>query len=194
MNSIEAARVLAKFHGAYPRVEIDDAVAATWMNTLGTGDYGWAMSTADEWINTETWWPTVAEFNGLMRRLRQGAANDGDERVLPAHSRIRCNGTGWINRGAGNEPCPACNPWQRQLWVDGDLDSRKRPPSDWIQPPRCRPDHSGEGSICTKEQAMAAVLRGLREHYTDIGLTADEIDARISRRMPNMLSVGMVDV
>jgi hypothetical protein len=187
MNSVDAARVLAKLHGAYPNIDIDDAVAATWANSLATADYEWAMKAADEWISTENWWPKVAEFNTAMRRLRQGAANDAP--ALPAHNAIRCNGEGWVNRGSGMEPCPACNPWQRKLWADGDLNSRKRPPSDWIQPPPCRPDHSGESSICDRDTAMAAVLRGLREHYVSIGLDDEQIDKRITKRMPKVLAV-----
>lgn len=194
MNDLDVAKVIAMFHGAYPRLDVDEAVAIVWKNTLATADFHWAEKAADEWIATERFFPTPAEFNGMMTRLRQEAANQGQPETkvpaLPAHSGIRCNGEGWLNRGAGMEPCPTCNPWTRKLWEDGEMDSRRRPPHDWVQPPACRPNHSGEGSqIISREVAMKAVLRGLVEHYTELGLTPEQIDKRIEKRMPRVVEI-----
>lgn len=185
MNSVEAARVLAKLHGAFPNVDIDEAVAATWANSLASADYTWAMRAADEWIASENWWPKIAEFNSVMTRLRrESAGQEAPSRMLPAHHAIRCNGSGFIDRGNGNEPCPTCNGWLRDVWLKGEWNERVRPPRDLVQPPRCRPDHSGEGSdVASRDVAMAAVLRGLREHYVGMGLGTEEVEARMAKRM-----------
>lgn len=187
MTPEHAAEVLVALHGAYPRVEIDEAVALVWKNSLSSTDREWAMKAAQEWIATQTWFPTVAEFNSLVTRLRQVDANERP--ALAAHGNIRCNGTGWIDRGSGNEPCPACNPWMRKQWSEGNLAQHRKPPADYIAPPPCRPSHAGEGSqICDRQTAMRAVLNGMRQHYTEIGLDEAEAAKRIAKRMPTVVA------
>jgi hypothetical protein len=75
MTPPQSARVLSALHGAYPHVEIDDSVAAVWANGLALADYRHAMLAVGEWIQTSTWWPTLAEFNAIVRRHRD---NDPD--------------------------------------------------------------------------------------------------------------------
>lgn len=70
MTSQEAAAILAVFKGAYPHVEIDELVAGVWQNTLAGVDYGVALEAAEKWINTQTFWPTVADFNKLVRAIK----------------------------------------------------------------------------------------------------------------------------
>jgi hypothetical protein len=72
MNSNEAATVIAVMHGAYPNVRLDDAVAEVWANSLLATDFDIARRAVNEWVSTMTRWPTVAELNGIMRRLRAG--------------------------------------------------------------------------------------------------------------------------
>ena len=73
MTSQEAAAILAIFKGAYPHVEIDELVAGVWQNTLVKVDYGVALDAAEKWITTQPFWPTVADFNKLMRAIKQHA-------------------------------------------------------------------------------------------------------------------------
>ena len=71
MTSAEAASILAVLHGAYPNTRLDDAVSHVWENSLLTADFATARQAASEWVAREKWWPTVAEFNGNMRHIRE---------------------------------------------------------------------------------------------------------------------------
>lgn len=71
MNSAEAANILAVFHGAYPNIKLDEAVAHVWENSLLTADFQTARQAASEWVALEKWWPTVAELNGNMRHIKE---------------------------------------------------------------------------------------------------------------------------
>jgi hypothetical protein len=107
---------------------------------------------------------------------------------------VRCNGDGWFDRGAGMEPCPACNPWMRKRWAEGKLDQHARPPADFIMPEPCAPSHAGDGGVpASRHRAMQLVMAGLREQLAENGLSPEEIDETVKRRMPTVLAaVGAV--
>lgn len=87
MTPQEVARLLSALHGAYPHVEIDDSVIAVWANGMALTDYAHAMTAATEWIQTSTWWPTIAEFNGMVRRIRDNDTNsNGHVRIAASPS------------------------------------------------------------------------------------------------------------
>jgi hypothetical protein len=99
---------------------------------------------------------------------------------------LRCDGTGWLDRGEGLEPCPSCNPWNRERWRDGRWhDPHPRIPRDYVMPPPCPPSYAAEGSYpVSSTRAMQLVVQGMREHYAEEGYGPDEIEAVISRRLP----------
>ena len=71
MTSAEATAIFAVLHGAYPNTRLDDAVSHVWENSLLTADFATARQATAERDAREKWWPTVAEFNGNMRRIRE---------------------------------------------------------------------------------------------------------------------------
>ena len=71
MNSAEAATILAIFHGAYPNVKLDEAVAGVWENSLALDKFHIARLAANEWVSLQQWWPTPAEFRQKMRRVQE---------------------------------------------------------------------------------------------------------------------------
>lgn len=180
MTPQQSANVLGVFHGAYPRVEIDEATVAVWQNSLAVADYDVAMRAAEEWVQIQRWWPSIAEFNQAMTALRQDDARSGSYR-LPERTgqRFGCDGTGWVDRGHGLEPCPTCNPWNEALVENGDWQNlRITPPREWVQPMPCRPVHT-ESELFDFQQARAAVERGYREHHAEVGTPEDEVDRKL---------------
>lgn len=172
MTSQEAASVIAMFHGAFPRTDIDDAVTEVWMNTLKMLDPVVAYDAAEQWINEKQFWPTVAEFNQVVRNIRKHDA-------LPRPSSIHCDSTGWYDRGRGLEPCPSCNPWNKQLIDNGQWqDLTVRPPRDWIQPPACKPHHY-ESQVFSFREARHAIEAGYAEHHREKGTPEDQISLKI---------------
>lgn len=130
MNSVDAAKVLAAFHGAYPNIKIDDAVATVWQNALFGAEYGPAMAAAQEWINSSDFWPSVAQFNGMYRRHR--SPEDVEQRAIIA-----------------------------------------------------------DGSIVTDpKRALECILMGFRSELHRKGLSNDEIDATIDRRLPTLRALA----
>lgn len=79
MTNTEAASVIAILHGAYPNSYFDGAVAEVWTNSLLVSAYEPANRAAMEWIQLQTHFPTVAEFNGAIRRM----ATTGTTKQLP---------------------------------------------------------------------------------------------------------------
>jgi hypothetical protein len=85
MTPQQAAQVLAAFHGGYPNQHIDGAVTAVWQNALQVVDYEAGLRAAGEWISTQRFWPTIAEFNGLCRRIQAGVDEPAG---LPAANKL----------------------------------------------------------------------------------------------------------
>lgn len=79
MTNTETASLLAEFHGAFPNVYVDEAVAEVWANALALTDFGPAREAAAHWVQTMTRFPTIAEFNGEVRRIE----TRGNENELP---------------------------------------------------------------------------------------------------------------
>lgn len=79
MTNTEAASIIAIFHGAYPNSYFDGAVAEVWTNSLLVSAYDPAHRAAMEWIQLHQHFPTVAEFNGAIRRM----ATNGSTKELP---------------------------------------------------------------------------------------------------------------
>jgi len=189
MTSSEAAAIFAIFHGAYPHVALDDAISEVWMNSLLTNDADVARRAALEWVSTRKWWPTVVEFNAVIRAIRQNDVTDGP-RQIHSGSRVMCDGTGWFDRGDGLEPCPSCNPWNVELFRGGDFQNlRQRPPDNWIQPLPCPPQHF-ESDLFEFDDARAAIERGYREHHAEIETDPAEVDARVAHLFSGGLRVG----
>lgn len=200
MTPEQSAQVLAAIHGAYPRVEMDEAMVMVWQNALAVADYDDAMNAVAQWTGTQKWAPSIAELNGLMTSMRQEAARSGDTRALPRSSgrRFGCDGTGWLDRGEGLEPCPSCNPWGEMLWENGDWQNlRVQAPRDWVQPMACHPIHT-ESELFSFDQARAAIERGYREHWdyvnpVDEGWSVEEIEEReerISAKLAKLFRAG----
>jgi len=70
VNSNQAADLLNALHGAYPDVFVDDAVASTFANSFALNEFEFAAQAVEEWITTMTRFPTIAELNGIIRRLK----------------------------------------------------------------------------------------------------------------------------
>lgn len=71
MTHTEAATVVAILHGAYPGTYFDGAVAEVFTNSLLVTEYEPARQAAEEWVASVDRFPTVAELNGAIRRIRQ---------------------------------------------------------------------------------------------------------------------------
>jgi hypothetical protein len=80
MNNAEAAEIVATLHGAYPGSYFDGAVAEVFVNSLLTANFATAQATVAEWVKSIDRFPTIAELNGAMRRLRE---RESQERQLP---------------------------------------------------------------------------------------------------------------
>ena len=78
MTNTEAATIVAILHGAYPGTYFDGAVAEVFTNSLMTTDFEVAHQAANEWVQGTDRFPTLAELNGLIRRIRQR----GNEREI----------------------------------------------------------------------------------------------------------------
>lgn len=190
MTPQDAARVMSALHGAFPYANIDDDTIRVWSNVLDNTDFNLAMAAVDRWVAVEKFWPTIAELNGVMSEVRREWRGDTDRPIVnPLRGALRCDSSGWLDRGDGMEPCPACNPWLRERWQSGNFDRSVKPPNDFDMPAPCHPSHAGEGAVTTsKHRAMQLVINGLREQLTDNGLSPAEVDAAVARRMPAVLA------
>jgi hypothetical protein len=186
MISQEAAAIIAIFHGAYPRTDIDDAVTEVWMNTLLMADYEAAMLATQEWIDNQRFWPTVAEFNTQLRNVRQRRAGT----QIPRVSAVHCDGSGWFDRGIGWEPCSNCNPWNYELIKNGDWNNTSvQPPASWVQPRPCNTVHH-DSELFSFDQAKAAIERGYREHHENVGTDRAVIQKRLDDLFRAGLTIG----
>jgi hypothetical protein len=75
MNSSQAADLISILHGAYPGTYFDGPVAETFSNSFITNDYEASAQAVQEWVNTMDRFPTIAELNRTIRRIR-GATED----------------------------------------------------------------------------------------------------------------------
>jgi hypothetical protein len=188
MTPTQAAQVLAALHGAYPRVELDDAVANVWQNSLAVSDYHVAMQAATKWIGESRFWPSIAEFNGLITEIRRDM--DYQQPQLAPRPGYGCDGSGWIDRGQGWEACPTCNPWNYALLENGDWqNTRLKPPADWWQPQPCR-QRSHESELFTFQQAKDAIERGYREHHEEVGTDPALVDRKAAKLLKSGPSIG----
>lgn len=81
MTNTEAASVVAILHGAYPGTYFDGAVAEVFTNSLLVTDFEAAQTAAQKWVASMQRFPTVAELNGEIRRVRE---RSNEEREIPA--------------------------------------------------------------------------------------------------------------
>jgi len=70
VTSAEAASLLDILHGAYPGTYFDGPVAETFSNSFITNDYAASHQAVTEWVNTMDRFPTIAELNRTIRRLK----------------------------------------------------------------------------------------------------------------------------
>ena len=75
MTSSEAAELITILHGAYPSVYFDGPVADTFANSFVTNEYASSKVAVNEWVQTMERWPTIAELNRMVRRIRGEADN-----------------------------------------------------------------------------------------------------------------------
>jgi hypothetical protein len=153
----EAAQILAVLTAAYPNSPADEATATLWVNSLATADYTVAQDVVLDVVRTIAWWPSIAEFNGLMTARNRELARTGQgaptSRITSA---LRCDGHGFIDRGHGLEPCPTCSPWLRTLFEEGDWNRQVKPPDDYVMPPPCR--HIERGRIVSRAEGSQIAL------------------------------------
>jgi len=188
MSPTQAAQVLAALHGAYPRVELDDAVANVWQNSLSVSDYQVAMAAVTKWISESRFWPSIAELNSVITQIRR--EQDYERPQLASRPGYGCDSSGWLDRGNGWEPCPTCNPWNYALIENGDFqNTRLRPPLDWWQPQPCRA-RSYESDLFSFEEAQHAIERGYREHHQEIGTDPVLVDRKVKKLLKVGPSIG----
>ena len=70
MTSTEAAELITILHGAYPGTYFDGPVAETFANSFVTNDYAFSKQAVHEWVSTMDRFPTIAELNRHIRRLK----------------------------------------------------------------------------------------------------------------------------
>lgn len=70
MTSIEAAQLINMLHGAYPGTYFDGPVAETFSNSFVTNDYEASKQAITEWVATMDRFPTIAELNRTIRRIK----------------------------------------------------------------------------------------------------------------------------
>lgn len=182
MNREESAAVMLALSAGYPATEVTEEMVAVWHNALAIADVGVAMAAVEAWLRDSRFFPTIAEFNGAMRNVRY-ADRDIVRAALPpaGPSRLRCDGTGWLDRGEGLEPCPNCNSWVRECWLDGDWANQRarRPPESWMRSQSCRPAFEAEGRLIdTRDGALAALIGGLRDELVAQGRTPEHVEGR----------------
>ena len=143
MTTDQARQIVALFVAAYPGSPADENTVALWLNALAVADYDAAHNAAMDTVRTSSWWPTIAEFNGRMTAIRRDEAR----RATPAtiDTRMRCDGSGWIDAHDGQRPCPLCNPWLATQHAEGDLRAahRQQAPKDYVMPAPCRQEPAG---------------------------------------------------
>jgi hypothetical protein len=74
MNSAQAAELIKTLHGSYPGTYFDGAVAEAFANSFITNDYAAAKPAVQEWVATMERFPTIAELNRMIRRIRDDQA------------------------------------------------------------------------------------------------------------------------
>jgi hypothetical protein len=143
VNLDQARQIVALLVAAYPQSPADEITVDLWVNALVTAEFDIAAEAVQDVVRTTAWWPSIAEFNGRMTSILRERARRAQPTAIT--SRIRCDGTGWFDRGSGLEPCPTCNPWLRAQFEEGDLHAVHRPtaPKDYVMPAPCRPHHEG---------------------------------------------------
>lgn len=193
MNERQVAQILSVFHGAYPNQAIDDSVADAWAVALASTDFHFAETAARDWILTEKWWPSISEITGAIARLMRDDVHVAAERRRPNLTGVRCDGSSWIDRGQGPEPCPECNPWLRTLYEEGDLHGRHPdPPKGFIMPPRCRPLFTGDQTVTRgRENIMKLVRGGYIDGKLEDGFTLEQAQRSWDERGAKV-AVGVV--
>lgn len=124
------------------------ATMAAWVDTMAQYPEV-AVLAALERVCTEQpqWAPNLNQLTqAIQAEARRLMAQQAAQRQL--EGRVRCNGSSWVERSNGLEPCPACNPLARELWAEGQLhltgDALKKRTQAWLDehgamPPRCTP-------------------------------------------------------
>lgn len=191
MTPMKAQEILSILAGAYPNQQLTEAMADTWANVLATVNFHEAERAAREWVKHEQWWPKPAELNSLVTRL---AREDRDEGRLQAPStNVRCDGSRWIDKGQGPTPCPACNPWQWELWNQGELHQRHpKAPDNFVMPPACRPHYTNDQPVTSRGRAVQLMVAGYREAKREQGMDEATIDARLADRYKSILAWASV--
>lgn len=84
MNSTEAAELLSILHGSYPGTYFDGDIADRFANSFITNDYEAAKAGVLQWTATVTHFPTIAELNMYITRMRnRNEERAADQRALP---------------------------------------------------------------------------------------------------------------
>lgn len=186
MNDNQAGQILLVLRAAFPHVEVTPEMAQLWVHALATTDATVGLTAAKRWIETADRWPTIAQFNGTITAIRREDRDDGPviTRDLPAG--IRCDGSGWFDRGNGLEACPACNEWNATLVANGDFhNGRGKSPSNWVRNETCsrwqQSRHDGH-IVESAAQASSIMLGALTAELEHQGFTPNEIDAALRRR------------
>jgi hypothetical protein len=114
MNRDEANVIIRMAAATYPNVDVTEDMVDMWANAFWDNDPHIVKNSVEQWILTETWFPTIAAVRSIMRQTAQG-----QRAIAPRGS--RCDGTGWIeNSDRASHPCPQCNPALFGVFSDPD--------------------------------------------------------------------------
>jgi hypothetical protein len=75
VNNNEAANIVEYLVGAFPGTYFSGPTAEVFVNSLQTNEYENAQKAAVEWVNSMDRFPTIAELNRTIRRLKGEADN-----------------------------------------------------------------------------------------------------------------------
>lgn len=70
MTNNEAADIVEYLVGAYPGTYFNGPTAEVFVNSLATNEYDSSKKAALEWVNSMDRFPTIAELNRTIRRIK----------------------------------------------------------------------------------------------------------------------------
>ena len=90
MNSAEIATAMTRIAGAYGHVSITDEMALMWAEAFAQNEGGLVLRGVTDWINTESYPPTIAGIRSKMRdasaqQAREVAWTSRPDPLEPAH-------------------------------------------------------------------------------------------------------------
>lgn len=113
MNSAQATQIVAAFASAFPSTRLPEGTAELWVRALGGIAFDPALLAMEEWIRTETFFPTIAGFNSVLRNHRNAQQRELPEpqdfgQWVPVAEGRQVIAKGYVDecRKQGREPTP----------------------------------------------------------------------------------------